>query len=359
MYKRNKAGKLVRRMEEFADSGYLERFPTTWNIKIPKAVRAASMLTLLGILCSLLFMFYMPWVQIVFGLGQVTALDPTHRSQTIMALNNGRIGRWHVQEGSSVKSGDPIVEIIDLDPQLIERLNAERTAIENRYNAIRTATQTADIDLQRQQRLFEQGLASRNAYENAQIKYQELLSRQSTAEAELNRAKISLSRRSTLTVTAPSDGIIAQIITGDTSTLVNAGAPLAQFIPQQVTLAAELFVSGLDASLVIPGKKVRLQFEGWPAVQSGGWPAVAIGTFGGIVSIVDPIVSANGRFRILVSEDPDDAPWPDRRFLRFGAKVQGWVLLDEVTVAYELWRRLNGFPPENAHSRNAFIGNDL
>ncbi|MBN4078626.1 hypothetical protein JYT96_01310 [Gammaproteobacteria bacterium AH-315-C21] len=141
MCKRNKVGKLVRRMEEFADSGYLERFPTTWNIKIPKAVRAASMLTLLGILCSLLFMFYMPWVQIVFGLGQVTALDPTHRSQTIMALNNGRIGRWHVQEGSSVKSGDPIVEIIDLDPQLIERLNAERTAIENRYNAIRTATQ--------------------------------------------------------------------------------------------------------------------------------------------------------------------------------------------------------------------------
>ncbi|HID67471.1 MAG TPA: HlyD family efflux transporter periplasmic adaptor subunit [Roseibacterium sp.] len=298
----------------------------------------------------------MPWVQTIVGRGQVTALDPTQRNQTIMALNSGRIGHWHVSEGGTVKSGDPIVEIVDLDPQLVERLKAERTAIENRYQAARSATQTANIDLQRQRRLFDQGLASRNAFENAQIKYQELLSRQSAAEADLRRTQISLSRQSTLIVTAPSDGIIVQIIAGDTATLVTTGTPLAQFVPTHAELAAELYVSSLDASLVTPGRKVRLQFEGWPAVQSGGWPEVAIGTFGGIVTIVDPVISPNGRFRIVVSEDPDDLPWPDRRYLRFGAKAQGWVLLDQVSVAYELWRRLNGFPPENTDVGNVFAG---
>ncbi len=343
-------------MTEFADKEYLERFTTTWAIKIPKPIVTFLLLTLLGIICSLLFLFYMPWVQTVFGRGQVTALDPTQRSQTIMALNSGRIGRWHVREGSAIKNGDPIVEIVDLDPQFIERINAERTAIKNRYQAILSATQTADIDLQRQRRLFEQGLASRNAFERAQIKYQELLSRQATAEAGLRRAQIRLSRQSTLIVTAPSDGIIVQITAGDSATLVAAGAPLAQFVPAHAELAVELYVSGLDASLVTPGRKVRLQFDGWPVLQSSGWPKVAIGTFGGIVSIVDPVISLNGRFRIVVSEDPDDMPWPDRRYLRFGAQAQGWVLLDEVTVAYELWRRLNGFPPENTELSNVFIG---
>jgi len=359
MIRKNKLNQPIIKMEDFADREYLQRFITTWTIKIPRFLRTFSFITFITIIFSIAFMFYMPWVQSVFGRGQVTSLDPTQRSQTIMALNSGRIGRWHVQEGSRIKNGDPIVEIIDLDPHLIERLKAERTAIKSHYEAIRTATQTAKIDLERQQRLFEQGLASRNAYENAKIKYQELLSRQSSAEANFNRAQINLSRQSSLTVTAPSDGVIAQIITGDSSTLVKSGTPLAQFIPNEVKLAAELYVSGLDAALVVPGGKVRLQFEGWPAIQSGGWPAVAIGTFGGIVSIVDPVVSTNGRFRIIVSEDPDDEPWPSRNYLRFGAQARGWILLEEVTVAYELWRRLNGFPPENSQSGNAFKGNAL
>lgn len=341
-------------LAEFADKEYLERFATTWKIRVPRPLWTFGFLTLVGIIASLLFLFYMPWVQTIVGRGQVTALDPAQRNQTIMALNNGRIGRWHVREGDAIQAGDPIVEIVDLDPKLVERLNAERVAMESRYEAARSATQTAKIDLERQQRLFDQGLASRNAFENAQIKYQELLSRQSAAEADLRRVQISLSRQSTLIVTAPSDGIITQITAGDSATLVNAGTPLAQFVPAKAELAVELYVSGLDASLITPGRKVRLQFEGWPAVQSGGWPEIAIGTFGGIVSVVDPVISLNGLFRVVVTEDLEDLPWPNRRYLRFGAKAQGWILLDEVTVAYELWRRLNGFPPENPQAGNAF-----
>jgi hypothetical protein len=110
-------------------------------------------------------------------------------------------------------------------------------------------------------------------------------------------------------------------------------------------MAVELYINGLDVALVSPGRKVRLQFEGWPVVQFSGWPSVAVGTFGGIVKIVEPNVSPNGRFRILVTQDPNEA-WPDRHFLRFGAKAKGWVLLNTVPLGYELWRQLNNFPPE-------------
>ncbi|MCA9008078.1 MAG: toxin secretion protein, partial [Planctomycetaceae bacterium] len=90
---------------------------------------------------------------------------------------------------------------------------------------------------------------------------------------------------------------------------------------------------------------VRLQFEGWPAVQFSGWPSVAVGTFGGEVVSVDAIDNGLGKFRILIRPDPDDNPWPQDRFLRQGVRANAWVLLNQVPLWYEVWRKLNGFPP--------------
>lgn len=110
-------------------------------------------------------------------------------------------------------------------------------------------------------------------------------------------------------------------------------------------IVAELRVDGNDLPLVRKGDTVRLQFEGWPAVQFVGWPSVAVGTFGGRVYLVDPTADEKGKFRILVEPDPSDHPWPDQQFLRQGVRAQGWVALNRVSLAWELWRRLNSFPP--------------
>ncbi len=82
-------------------------------------------------------------------------------------------------------------------------------------------------------------------------------------------------------------------------------------------------------------------------MQFSGWPSVAVGTFGALVFAVDASAQTNGLFRILLVEDPDDPnPWPSDNFVRFGSKVRGWILLEQVTVGYELWRQLNNFPPD-------------
>lgn len=39
------------------------------------------------------------------------------------------------------------------------------------------------------------------------------------------------------------------------------------------------------------------------------------------------------------------SPWPSREYLRQGARANGWVLLREVPLGFEIWRRLNGFAP--------------
>jgi hypothetical protein len=100
-----------------------------------------------------------------------------------------------------------------------------------------------------------------------------------------------------------------------------------------------------DVPLVTPGREVRLQFEGWPAVQfAAGWPKVAMGTFGGEVVAIDATDNGQGKFRVLIRPNTTEG-WPEERFLRQGVRANGWILLNQVALGYELWRQLNGFPP--------------
>lgn len=165
------------------------------------------------------------------------------------------------------------------------------------------------------------------------------------AEADAERAKagVKLSRQQQMKVRAPRNGTIARVLVKQGSEFVKAGDPLALFVPDASKRAVAVWIDGNDVPLVHPGRDVRLQFEGWPAVQFSGWPAVAVGTFGGKVDFVDATADADGRFRVVVVAQND--AWPQSRYLRQGVRGNAWIMLNQVSLGYELWRQLNGFPP--------------
>ena len=75
---------------------------------------------------------------------------------------------------------------------------------------------------------------------------------------------------------------------------------------------------------------------------------MAVGTFGGKVNRVFPTDDGFGNFRVVVTPDNHfdrEDGWPDNRYLRQGVRANGWVLLKQVPLGYEIWRQLNGFPP--------------
>ena len=332
----------------------LAHFKTLHRQRVPRLVRVVGWMLGLMVISVSLFLAFVPWVQTTSGFGTITALDPNDRLQEINALVPGRIQEWFVRDGSHVSVGDPIVKITDIDPQLLDRLELERSQVVAKLSAAETATQTAEIDMRRMQDLFNQGLAARREYEQARIRVEELRARVAEAAAEIARIDVNLSRQSVQIVRAPRDGVILRVFAGDAATFVQAGDVVATFVPDNASRAVELFVDGRDVALVRPGAKVRLHFEGWPVVQFSGWPSVAVGTFGGEVAAVDPSADRSGRFRILVTEDQSEpVPWPDQRFVRFGSNARGWVLLDRVSVGYEIWRRLNNFPAELPVGENA------
>lgn len=287
-----------------------------------------------------------PWQQTAYGEGQVVATSPTERQQPVAAPVEGWLQEWFVQEGSRVEEGDPIVRIADNDPLLLERLGAEREAALARQQAAEQALAAARSNVRRQRELNARGLSARKQLEEAQLKVADVLKELTAAQAELARLETRQARQSRQLVTAPRAGIILRRMAGEASVLVKPGDELAILVPEASERAVELWLDGNDVPLVRPGREVRLQFEGWPALQFSGWPTLAVGTFNGGVSVVDAAEAGRpGQFRVLVTPAPG-AQWPEPPWLRQGVRAHGWVLLNEVPLGYELWRRFNDFPPE-------------
>ena len=122
------------------------------------------------------------------------------------------------------------------------------------------------------------------------------------------------------------------------------GDPLVSVMPASFDLAVELYVRPMDMPLITKGQKVRFMFDGWPSIVFSGWPNSSYGTFGGRVAAIDNFISPNGKYRILVSADPEDDPWLNA--LRVGGGAVGFALMSNVPIWYELWRQINGFPPD-------------
>lgn len=411
--------------------------PSMENVRTPHSVRVVAALMVCLFVVLPIALLLLPWQQNVTGAGKVSAVNPMERQQTIDAPVEGRVVRWHVQEGTKVKTGDPVVEISDIDPAIIMRLAQERDAILRRVEAAKSrelslgeritsiegsrrnaldanasriqvavdriraaeqslsaaeATLLADkLNLDRQKKLLDKGLTSVRNVELAQMTYDKsvadvdrakaalnaeknsksvldadqakivndftasvqdarasratALAEIANANAELQRMDVRVARQANQIVRSPRDGFIFRLLAQPGSELLKSGDPLAIIIPENSSPVVELLVNGNDAPLITPGRPVRLQFEGWPAIQFVGWPAVAVGTFGGKVMLVDSTDNGQGKFRILVAPDPNDEPWPSNRWLRQGVRANGWVLLNQVPLGFELWRQFNGFPP--------------
>lgn len=180
----------------------------------------------------------------------------------------------------------------------------------------------------------------------ANQKVLEEMQKVNTIEKEIIDLRNKRSELDRLEITAPRSGRIQQWYGLEGSDTIKEGDQLFVIVPDADEMSVEMSVSGNDMPLIKEGDPVRLQFQGWPAVQFVGWPSVAVGTFGGKVNRVFPTDDGKGNFRVVVTADNHFARedgWPDD-ILRQGVRANGWVLLEEVKLGYEIWRQLNGFP---------------
>ncbi len=173
-------------------------------------------------------------------------------------------------------------------------------------------------------------------------------SEKSTVIAEVAKNENELSnyriRGSQKWLIAPQTGQIIKAKKAGINEIVKEGEMIVEIVPNSFLYAVELFVKPMDLALLNKGQDVRLQFDGYPAIVFSGWPNSSYGTFAGKISAIETNRNENGQFRVLIIPDEKDKKWPSN--LKIGTGAQGFALLNNVPIWYELWRQLNGFPPD-------------
>ena len=210
-------------------------------------------------------------------------------------------------------------------------------------------------------------LASRNEVINAQIEissikanYQEKISKAESDkfsalsgqyDTEAQRTKLetdfaNFSVRSGMRyITAPQDGFVNKALQSGIGETFKSGTQIVSIMPIDIDLAVETYVDPIDLPLLHPGEPIRIIFDGWPSIFFSGWPNLSYGTYGGkIVAVSRTMDPQKGKFRVLIKEDPEDKEWPN--VIRAGSGAKTMALLKDVPVWYEVWRKINGFPPD-------------
>ena len=371
---------------------------------------------LLGIGLLFIAMLFLPWQQNIHGTGQVTALSPSNRPQTIQTIIAGRIQDWKIREGQFVEKGDTIAIISEVkekyfDPKMLLRLREviqskeksleskdlkaralkrQVSALEEGMNikmeqsrakleAERVRFSNAKNQYERNKKLFEAGNIPLTKFQDIEYKYQgseadfmnaeieidrvqaEFLEKINKAESDLNNtlseqfetqadlAKLGNEyvnmeiRSQQYFILAPQAGQVVKATQAGIGETIKEGDPVCSIMPLSKDVAVEMYVKAMDVPLINKGRKVRVEFDGFPALQFSGWPSISVGSFGGTVEVIDVVNTHPGEFRILVIPDLKDIAWPKQ--IRVGSGTKSWVMLDDVPIWYELWRQLNGFPP--------------
>lgn len=225
--------------------------------------------------------------------------------------------------------------------KLQESVN-KKISIQNKWYASKNIYLNAELSLSTIENDFKEKIAK------AQSNRMSALSSSLLAEGDYNKLAIQQSnyklRAGFYHITAPQDGFVTKALITGIGETVKEGQAIYSFIPANYELATEIFVRPIDLPLIHEGNKVQLQFDGWPALVFQGWPGLSFGTYSGVVLAFDKAADPDGNFRVLVVPNPETAPWP--KLLRLGSGVYGIALLKNVPVWYELWRQLNGFPPD-------------
>lgn len=276
----------------------------------------------------------------------------------------------------------------------ISQLNNKLAGEEAELEAAKNELKMTSDQYERQKKMYDEGLVSLTQFQQRSVSYQNALAKKTATENKLAQTRqeivnVSIEQNATIQdyneklsktegdrfqsmgqiegsdgdiaklenqvanyrarqglyfVIASQDGQVVQINKAGIGEILKDGESIATIVPDKVDYAVEIYIKPVDLPLVKEGQRVMCIFDGFPAIVFSGWPNSSYGTFAGKVIAIENNISANGMFKALVIQDKNEKQWPPK--IKMGTGVQGIAILNDVPIWYELWRNINGFPPD-------------
>jgi multidrug resistance efflux pump len=239
---------------------------------------------------------------------------------------------------------DGLISLTDLENRKLtfQRAEAQKIAAQNTLLSARNEVMNSELELISIQAQYSSSISK--AESDKFTAMSDLFDAEGTVTKMQNEYMNYSVRSGYYFITAPQNGFVTNFISSGIGEIIKEGAELLTIMPSNIDLAVEMYIRPIDLPLIKINHRVRIQFDGWPAIVFSGWPNTSHGTYGGRVFAIDNFISPNGYFRVLVKPDPNEPEWPEA--LRVGGGTYSMLLLNDVPIWYELWRQLNGFPPD-------------
>lgn len=224
----------------------------------------------------------------------------------------------------------------------LQEVDAKLITQENKFLASKNELINAKVEINR--------ISAEYAEKDSKVRSDQFtaLSNQYDTKAQVNKLQNQYTnykiRNDLYYIKAPQNGYVNRAIQSGIGETIKEGTQIVSIMPSQYDIAVETFVTPTDFPLIHKGEKVRIWFDGWPTIIFSGWPGISYGTFGGKIVAIETFISDNGKFRVLIAPDKDEEAWPSQ--ISMGSGAQTLALLKNVPVWFELWRTLNGFPPD-------------
>ena len=233
----------------------------------------------------------------------------------------------------------------------LQEVDAKIITQENKFLTSKNEYINAKVEINR--------IAAEYSEKNSKAKSDQFtaLSNQYDTEAQVNKlenqyANYSI-RNGMYYIKAPQSGYINRALQSGLGENIKEGTAIVSIMPSKYDVAVESYVDPIDLPLISKGEKVRVWFDGWPTIVFSGWPNMSYGTFGGEIVAIENFISTNGKYRILIAPDKKEAKWPKQ--ISIGSGAQTLALLDNVPIWFEIWRTLNGFPPNYYKSNSETV----
>jgi multidrug resistance efflux pump len=275
---------------------------------------------------------------------QQQQLKVTSDSADLVAVNNELAVYKRQLDAAKVMLDSGAISLVDFEKRRInyQTAFAKKISAENKLSQARQELIVLRIEINSTVQEYSEKISKAEGDKFASI------SNAAATEADVAKLENTYAsydaRNKLYYIRAPQGGQVIQAKKAGIGEILKEGEMIVEIVPTNIQYAVEMFVEPMDLPLINIGQKVRFVFDGFPAIVFSGWPENSFGTFGGKVSAIETAVSNNGKFRVLVAEDPADKKWPAQ--LRMGGGASGITLLKDVPIYYELWRNINGFPPD-------------
>lgn len=264
--------------------------------------------------------------------------------ESIAAMNDFKIAeKQYKRQQAMFDSG--LVSLTQLEQRNLAYQNAmaKRIGADNKFNNTKQDLTIAEIEKEAINQDYNEKLSK---VQGDQFQSMTQIAGNQAEVAKLKNQYSNYSIRSGMYfIKAPQDGQVVRAGKAGIGEIIKESEMVVEIVPNRSNYVVELFIAPMDMPLIALNQKVRFLFDGFPAIVFSGWPQASYGTFSGEVVAMENALSPNGKFRILVKEDPaDPKKWPKE--LKIGTGASGIALLKNVPVWYELWRKINGFPPD-------------